>query len=480
MSINRKARFTLRLILVFISLVFLTAVFPILSARFESARSMLAVNHEVALAIDNVNIISMSDSQVLRAKQLLLKNGKVWDIRPAGSRIAAEFKLVDGQGAFILPGLIDMHVHILDRSYAKSTLAYGVTTVRNMGGFPMHLRWKDELREGEWLGSDIVTASPIINGIEYSDPYSQKIVTNTEEARKLVRRYKKEGYDFIKVYESLSSEVYAAILEEAKILSFPVAGHPSYDLLKTKPQLIGELSSFEHVEEIYDGYLQWKFDELKLKQAARKLAEMKVALTPTLAVYDHLTKMSVDKNAYITSLQLEYINPLFQSYARRNSVERWLSADSNMAEYNLRVNQFLTRIVKVLQENNVKMILGSDTGAIFTIPGQATHWELQLLQASGLSAFEALKSATINAAQVLGRDQTIGSVEKGKNADLIIVKSDPLDNLAALESPFAVIKNGQWLGSKELQLLKQEGARHSSKLNTFGRLLEFYLLESLF
>ena len=197
-------------------------------ARWETPVDLLEPDNSQALAVDNVHLITMSDERMLEDRQLLIRDGLIEGIRPAGSPVAAGYRLIDGGGAHLLPGLFDMHTHVMDRKYLALHLAYGVTSVRNMGGYPMHLRWKQEIDTGQWLGSNLFTATPTMNGKKNSNPFAHKVVGDPDDARERIRRYHEAGFDFVKVYTRLSVEVYEAIIDEAGKLDFPVAGHVPY------------------------------------------------------------------------------------------------------------------------------------------------------------------------------------------------------------------------------------------------------------
>ena len=134
--------------------------------------------------------------------------------------------------------------------------------------------------------------------------------------------------------------------------------------------------------------------------------------------------------------------------------------------------QFITR---VLHEAGVNLVLGTDWGAIYAIPGSSTHDEIALLQKAGLPAEAILKMATINAARVLRVEDRLGSIAEGKTADLILVGHNPMTDPKYLRQPLAVVKNGQWLGKNELDMLKKAASNPSSTYFTMGRVLEFLI-----
>ena len=131
-------------------------------ARMERPGDLLDADNTQALVIDNVHLVTMSGDQVLTNRQLRIRRGVIEGILNAGEPVGSDYRMIDAEGAYLLPGLIDMHVHVFDRKYLALSLAYGVTSVRNMSGYPIHLRWKQELSEGQWLGSNLAIGSPVM------------------------------------------------------------------------------------------------------------------------------------------------------------------------------------------------------------------------------------------------------------------------------------------------------------------------------
>ena len=442
-------------------------------ARMERPGDLLDADNSQPIAIDDVNLITMDGDRVLMGRQLRIRNGEIEGIFPAGEPVGGDYQMIDGEGAYLVPGLIDMHVHVFDRKYLALTLAYGVTSVRNMSGYPIHLRWKRELSEGQWLGSNLAIGSPVMNGRENSNPMAHKVASDPDEAREMVRKYHAQGWDFVKVYTRLSQPVFEAIVDEAGRLDFPVAGHVPYEVVKSDYSLASPMMTLEHTEEIFQGPLAYTYDDDAVVAIARRLRDMGATVTPTLMIFDHLTQICRDKQAFVDTLPLQYLNPLMRFAEARTSGARWLNADDKTRDAMEKRNTYFQAITRVLHENDVNLVLGSDAGVIFALPGMSTHDEIALLQKAGLPNEAILAMATINAARVLRVDDRLGSIETGKIADLVMTRSNPLQNPGALRTPSAVVKNGQWLGPAELQALKDSAENPSNVYFTFGRLLEF-------
>jgi len=444
----------------------------------EYPSDLLAVENNQSLALDHVTIVDVESGELLADRQLLIADGAIVAIAEAGAPVESSYRRIDAQSAYIVPGLFDMHVHVHDRKYLGLYLAYGVTTVRNMRGLPMHLRWQQELRSARWLGSNLHTSSPVLDGEKYAHAL-QQVVTSAERARKLVRRYQQRGYDFIKAYGYLQPEVFQAIVDEATLINMPVAKHGPNAIAGLPLRSNDNLQSLEHVEDIFQGPLASRFDREALAQWLVEFKQLDAALTPTLATFHHLTEISTHKQTFLSTLPLETLNPFYRLLYAQLEVKRWLEADEAQAQWNRREFAFLQEIVKLLEQEGIALLLGSDAGTMHMPPGISTLTEVELMMAAGLLPLTVLRAATINAAKALAVQDQYGTVTPGKIADLILLESNPLLDLSTLRQPLAVIKAGQWLGTEQLQALKRSGANPSNVYISFGRLLEDVLSRAL-
>lgn len=437
--------------------------------HYEHGSTSLELVRPQSLILSNVNVLSMTDETVKEHHTVVVRDGVIASIQPADAPVPKDLPEIDGNGGFVMPGLIDLHVHVLDRSYAKSALAAGVTTLRNMGGYDYQLKWRDELTRGEWFGSRLILSSPIFNSVEQGDPLSHFRVNNPDIARGAVRDYIRKGYDFIKVYEGLHADVYQAVLDEAAKQGVLVAGHPSYDLMAANLEALGALASFEHVEEVFDGFLQQQRNPQKVIEAASFLREHQVPLIPTLAVNQELTLLSQQKQAYLARQDLAAINPFARLVYEETSIKRWLGASPAMAEYNQQVDDYLNALTFTLFDQGVMLGLGSDAGALLDVPGPATVREALLMIDAGISVYDVLKSATVNAAAILQRSQQLGKIAPGYTADMLLLADNPLTQPQVLSRPQLVIQAGRVFTQNDLQVLREEGHQHSAGLVSAAR-----------
>lgn len=468
---NRKMKIALITLAVSFSLVLAAWLYQAL----EVGTTTLTKRADNSFILANVRLISMDNNAVQPNQAIVVRKGVIERILPQGSEFPAGLAVIDGQQHYVMPGLIDMHVHVLDRSYAKSALAYGVTTVRNMGGFPYHLKWQTELQQGLWYGARIITSSPIMNSLAQGDPLSHFSVDDPAIARQAVRDFIGRGYNFIKVYEGLHADTYSAILDEATTLGVAVAGHPSYDLLQQAPEKHSALQTFEHTEEIYDGFLQQQQNADKALSAAEFLKTHNIALVPTLAVNRELTRLSTEKQQYLQQTDQAAINPFVRTIYENTSYKRWLNASAGLGEYNLATDQYFHQLTKLMAAHGVKIAVGSDAGALTGLPGPATLEEIQLQAEAGLDNYNVLRAATVTAGELLGPTLKTGKLATGYQADFILLADNPLTTLETLNTPKAVVQNGYYFNRADLNTLQHEAHQHSGWLLSISRHLSYLL-----
>ncbi|MFT6406982.1 MAG: imidazolonepropionase-like amidohydrolase [Arenicella sp.] len=240
--------------------------------------------------------------------------------------------------------------------------------------------------------------------------------------------------------------------------------------------VLSQFQSVEHVEEIYQTALNFEFSQSALDQHLRQIKGSNTFLTPTLATFDHLTELSAQKNKFIEKLDLQRMNPFYRFLLSHLSVQRWLDASPKLVEWNIAEREILFAITMRADQLGVPLLVGSDQGTMYLLSGESTHKEMQLMQKVGLAAPTILRAATLNAARALNLEDQLGSVSVGKNADLILLRNNPLDDVSHLTQIVAVIKQGQMINQSGIQTLKDKGRKPSGWFVGFGYLAESILV----
>jgi imidazolonepropionase-like amidohydrolase len=403
--------------------------------------------------INNVRLVDVSTGHIQTDQQVLIDGGRIEAILPMNITMDATLPVKDAEGAYLMPGLIDMHVHGYDPGAFQLTLSHGVTHVRVMNGTPEHVKWRAQQARGELLASSLTVSSPIVHsGGDW--PLSWRADT-ADQARDLVQEAKARGYDLLKAYGSMNAEALTALIEEAELQGLAVTKHGPHPATDMPWEPLGTLQSLEHVEDIYQGLLHHEHDAERLPDIARQLHNLSVPITPTLNIYWQLTQLSDQKQAFIDSLPTDYISPVIRYEDNNNQVKRWLDSSTQMAAHNQRTFSFLQQITRQLAAAGVELLVGSDSGVLLSPHGLATVDEMRLMHEAGLDNLTVLQAATRNPAQALGMAGQLGLIQAGAQADLLLLPGNPLEDLQALEAPIAVIKAGTWLDRKTLDDLRQ-------------------------
>ncbi len=440
-----------------------------------------SLDQATAYVIQSVQVISMDQDQAQENWTVVVRDGVITDVGPdAEITLPSDAEIIDGNGKTLLPGLIDMHVHVYDEADLAAFLSHGVTTVRNNSGMPFHLTMQDQIENGRILGPRLFTSGPILNEIGGRNVNElQQLVDGPMEARAAVRQQYDQGFRSIKLYSNLSIASYEAILDEAAELNMPVFGHPVEGLPPADQPygrepfdhvLDDNLVTLEHMESIVWHALNDEMDEDKARNLARRIAAAGIAVDPTLTVHQNLTALIRTAGAHAERDEMDMFNPLV-FLVEAGTYDFWASYEGNDRE---QLNDFYRRCVQIFHEEGVKLVVGTDAQAMVTLPGSSVIRELELFVQAGLSPFEALRSATIIPAELLGLEGKTGMIQTGYRADLILVEGNPLNDVSVLEHPTGVMLNGVWLDQADLDDL-HEAARHPSLLRTVRRVIPFLL-----
>ncbi|NVJ86668.1 MAG: amidohydrolase family protein [Algoriphagus sp.] len=426
--------------------------------------------------IKNVNLIPMTSDTVMRSQDILILDGKIADI---GDEIDPQsVEVIDAKGAFLTPGLIDMHVHVWDDYELGLYLANGVTTVRNLWGHPMHLRMKKAIASEEVLGPLFYTSGPKLTGPEYIGDDNLQLFS-PEQAKEKVGEYYDRGYDFIKTYNGLTKELFDAVLDEAKNLDYDVVAHPSAKVdyaYHFRPEII----TIEHAEDIVQQPLNYKLDTEKLNKVVDLYASHPAtAICPTLTVYHNIYRLISEPNI-MSSAELDYMNPLIRMVDSQAQYDWWSNSQASDSTWQKRIkdqHEFHLLAIQKIQERGGLIVAGTDAGIGVTPAGSSMHEELAFYQQAGMSAFEALETATINPSKTHDFLNDQGSIATGKIANLILTKENPLEDLLALKDPLKVFVRGRKIERATLLEFKERAKNRPNKLVSGLRYAENLLIE---
>lgn len=351
-------------------------------------------------------------------------------------------------GKYIMPGLFDMHAHVAGvrkNSYDQATsehmlemlINYGVTTVRNPGG-PTNetVNLKEEVLNGTLSGPEIFTAGRLLNTPEFPVPFVEKQVTTDEEIKEEVRDQAAAGVDYVKLYVGLKPELVEAAIEEAHRLDIKVIGH-LYLTSWTDAANLGidflthgvPVSPFllpEDKQIIFNRTGGGPFDHslwldlvdlnsIEIKNMIESLVQNQIPVDPTLDVYEAIF--------------------VGQNFADPQNEQRW--------------NKVL-QLTKMMHDGGVKILSGTDIPNFELAPGESLHQELELLVKAGINSSDVIKIATKNGAEALDLMNQTGTIELDKQADILILSANPIENIENTKRIDSVISNGRIIERSDL------------------------------
>ncbi len=426
--------------------------------------------------ITNVNVIPMNQDTVLVDKIVYIKEGIIEKI--ADTIEVSGIQIFDAENMYLTPGLIDMHVHIWDRYELGLYLSNGVTGVRNLWGMPMHLRIKEDVNDDEIISPIFFTTGPKLTGPEFIGDDNLNL-TNPIGAKEKVISYKDRGYDLIKTYYGLDKAIFDAVVEQAKISEIDIVAHPSQKV-PFSYHLNPQIKSIEHAEEIVQQPLKFDLDPIKLQPIIDSISQSKhTSYCPTITVFNNIYQMMID-DSILDSESLEYMNPLIKKEDSKKQFERWFKAkqeDPATVERIKTQHDFHINIVKKLHEAGATLICGTDAGIGITLPGFSIHKELAFYKEAGLSNYEVLKTATVNASKTHSIMNQLGTIEEGKIANLLLVDENPLVGLSSLENPTFVFVKGRKLNRETLDSYNEKAKNRKNLIASALRYLENLIIE---
>lgn len=461
---------------------------------------------QVDLAIENVTVIDPETRRVFSNHSVYVSGKSIVAVLPARDRARFSGKtIVNGTGRYLMPGLIDMHVHLfLPEAAAPSLnllLANGVTGIREMssdcwsvagrskGCVGEYRRLQSKIKAGEVAGPELLalTSTMVVGRGRLSLPEgapSYITPVTDAEARTLVQYLATRGTDLIKTHDSVPTAAFRALMEEAKRSGMKVGGHipfaagsdgaaqMGYDSIEHARDLLYDCSrygpEFRRREAAFaDGILGSKrpseierlkrtvaeFDPLLCQSLLTKIATTGIYYDPT-----HVTR-EMDARAD----ELGYRNDAARKYVLAERNTRWDAdldeAAALPAEQRQALRDFFLHglmITGLAHRAGIPIMAGTDANDTMIVPGFSLHNELRLLKKAGLSAMDVLRSATSIPASYLNRSNELGGVSAGKEADLILLRQNPLKDIRNTSSIEAVITDGAVRGRSDLDVLLKQ------------------------
>lgn len=452
-----------------------------------------------SLVLTHVTIIDMTDATKKLNMTVVITGNRITALGKTNKvGFPPNAKAIDATGKFLIPGLWDMHVHLnydtvrqVEQSLLPLFIANGVTSIRDMWnlhdveGMKQIRKWRERIAAGELVAPRLAAVGRGVDGINGGNAYIR--VKDEREARAAVQLIKREGYDFIKIYSNLSRESFFALADEAKKQNIPFAGHVPFSVGAVEASDAG-MRSMEHFFETLtpasaigeelkkqELSLNERFAALngkppppELEEESRRITEKFIETysdkkaaslyarfvrndtwqCPTLVIFQMWA--SVDNKNLFNDARINYV-PLGVRTKGKQYLDAMLSWSEREIGIRKKLYQLRLRQVKDAHQAGVKFLAGTDATSMFPVHGFSLHDELALFVQAGLTPLEALQTATYNPAKFLGLNDSLGTVEQGKIADLVLLDANPLENISNTKRINAVILNGRYLPKETLQ-----------------------------
>lgn len=429
-----------------------------------------------AVSIYNVSILSPNGNTFIPNQTVRIENGIIISIDTVSIQ-SKDVTNINGEGKFLIPGLIDSHVHLFKSpNDLLLYVANGVTEIRELIGEEDHLRWRQEIREGR-IGPDMYIASPrlgsfgLIEGWWMNWTQGFNNIRDAKEAESMVKNYAKQGYDAVKIYSYLNKESYDAINKVAISEGLEVVGHIPFSL-ELSDVFNSKQSDISHLEEVMNALRRefGKFDnqerandfliyvEKRSKEIVPKLLDNDISITTTLWLTKSFVRQKFELNKVLEEVELVYVNPgisewdemIPQGLGWLPEVNRYKMHENLDAEEKAWQKIFWTTygqacqiILKNFSAGGVNIMAGTDTNLPPTVPGFSLHDELTAMNNAGMSNAQVLQSASSIPADWLGSNT--GKIMKGKKANLVLLEESPLENIANTRKINTVFLNGRIL-----------------------------------
>jgi imidazolonepropionase-like amidohydrolase len=402
---------------------------------------------DAEVAFVNVSLITMKGDQ-LANQNVLVSGDRIVAIGPADkTKIPAGAKRIESDAPrYLMPGMAELHGHIPPPSDSKTYIenvlflyvANGVTTVRGMLGHEGQLDLRQQANTGKIVAPSLYLAGPAFDG-----------GLTPQQAHQRVGQQKREGWDYLKILWGPTQAEYDSLASTAKEIGIPFVGH-----VPRKVGIRHALASGQQTIDHLDGYIEYldgtagPINDEKIAEVVKLTKERGAWVVPTMVVWENLfgdtpteTVLAYDGLEYLPP---DLITRWTQSHRRRTS-----GAGFDRVAARHRIENRM-RLLRAMNEAGIKILFGTDAPQQFSVPGFSIYREMQRMQQAGMSAQQILHSATAAAGEYFKDKDQFGTIAVGQRADLVLLKANPLDDIAHVSQQAGVMVRGRWLSQQDI------------------------------
>ncbi len=440
----------------------------------------------------HVNLLRMTGEAIDTNQTVIIEGTRIKEFGSFNSvDIPDNLNVLDGEGAYLMPGLADMHMHTkeawLQGEWPVSPLylylANGVTTIRDFGprgdDLTYVLRWRDEIVEGTRVGPMIYTS-----GLRPGHPSA-----GTQDPQSIAEWNAAQGFDFLKIYSYISKEDYHRVMASAKLAGMYTAGHIPYPV--GLEGVVDEgCDEIAHIEELIWEFVEFNRDTIlsqeqwlpyiigsilqqndiasgfnigefyttygnRLAAVISLLQSNNIPLCTTMIIDDMIVEKLFSPGVFLSRPELVYLPQNYLANFNQGTEKHQLQfrGIEPLAHFKYGTDKVL---LDELHRAGVPLLLSTDagTGTMGIVPGFSIHDELSVLMENGFTAYQAIEAGTVHASKVveamIGEDD-FGTIEIGKRADLILIDGNPLDNITNIKNPIGVMAAGKWYSRESLK-----------------------------
>ena len=461
----------------------IAAVFTIVGGGSAAAQAQRTV------AVVGADVLTMTEAGKRNDQTVITSGDRIVALGPRSKvAVPAGAIRIDGRGMTLMPGLVDMHVHLAPEpgktgDAAQRALAvmlgHGTTTARGMAGSPANLEVRNAIESGALPGPRFYAAAPAMH--DGNTP-------SAEAARQSVAKAREAGYDLIKSHHLTDLASWQAVQSEARKQALPVAGHVANEIGVDRALAAGQ--QIEHL----DGFIYEllppdaperqiefaqvpppqviaaasKASDAQIEGLARRVAARGAYLVPTLSLFEKISDLRTSTEYLGSAPGMRFVPDaaIQQWTAQRRQFAEQTGYTAETAES---FRALRRRIASALHRAGVPLMAGSDTAQAFHVWGPGLIDEIEALAAAGMTNMEALRSATVvprnyfgslpRGGSHLGWKADFGTVEEGARADLLLLRGDPSRNLRALRNVETVIAAGKVFQRDDLDTMLAEAGR---------------------